>query len=80
MCLTAGIHVDVFFHVFTKIKILAVGILKFLKRSYLVLKDLDLQPRKQDFGESCSLEVAVRLASVQIFKEKLQNIAKLKEI
>jgi len=45
-----------------------------------VLKDLDLQPRKQDFGESCSLEVAVRLSSVQIFKEKLQNIANLKEI
>ena len=45
-----------------------------------VLKDLDLQPRSQDFGESCSLEVAVRLSSLQIFKEKLQNIAKLKEI
>jgi putative IMPACT (imprinted ancient) family translation regulator len=45
-----------------------------------VLKDLDLQPRSQDFGESCSLEVAVRLSSLQIFKEKLENIAKLKEI
>ena len=44
------------------------------------LKELDLQPRSQDFGESCSLEVAVRLSSLQIFKEKLQNIAKLKEI
>ena len=45
-----------------------------------VLKELDLQPRKQDFGESCSLDVAVRLASVQIFKEKMELIAKLKEI
>ena len=45
-----------------------------------VLKDLDVQPRNQDFGESCSMEVAVRLSSLQIFKEKLENIAKLKEI
>ena len=45
-----------------------------------VLKELDLQPQKQDFGESCSLDVAVRLASVQIFKEKMELIAKLKEI
>ena len=45
-----------------------------------VLKDLDVQPRNQDFGESCSMEVAVRLSSLQFFKEKLENIAKLKEI
>lgn len=45
-----------------------------------VLKDLGLQPQNQNFGESCSLEVAVRLSSVPIFKEKLEKIAKLKEI
>ena len=45
-----------------------------------VLKDLGLQPQNQNFGENCSLEVAVRLSSLQIFKEKLQNIVKLKEI
>lgn len=45
-----------------------------------VLKDLGLQPQNQNFGESCSLEVAVRLSSVPIFKEKLENIVKLKEI
>lgn len=45
-----------------------------------VLKDLGLQPQNQNFGENCSMEVAVRLSSLQIFMEKLQNIAKLKEI
>ena len=45
-----------------------------------VLKDLGLQPKNQNFGESCSLEVAVRLSAQNIFKEKLENIAKLKEI
>ena len=45
-----------------------------------VLKDMNLQPRSQDFGENCSLEVAVRLSAVQSFKEKLEKTAKLKEI
>lgn len=45
-----------------------------------VLKEMNLSPRAQDFGENCSLEVAVRLSSVPIFKEKLEKIAKLKEI
>ena len=44
------------------------------------LKDLDLQPRAQDFGENCTLEVRVRLASESIFKEKLEKIAELEEI
>ena len=44
------------------------------------LKELDLQPRAQDFGESCSLEVRVRLSSETIFKEKLSKIANLEEI
>ena len=45
-----------------------------------VLKDLGLQPQAQNFGEACSLEVAVRLSAQTVFKEKLENIAKLKEI
>lgn len=45
-----------------------------------VLKEMDIQPRRQEFGENCSMEIAVRLSAVKIFKEKLQNIAKLKEI
>ncbi|MBR4774824.1 MAG: YigZ family protein [Bacteroidales bacterium] len=44
------------------------------------LKDLDLQPRAQDFGENCSLEVRVRLSAESIFKEKLEKIAELEEI
>ncbi len=44
------------------------------------LKDLDLQPRAQDFGESCSLEVRVRLSAETVFKEKLEKIANLEEI
>jgi uncharacterized YigZ family protein len=44
------------------------------------LKDLDLQPKAQDFGESCSLEVRVRLSAETVFKEKLEKIANLEEI
>ena len=44
------------------------------------LKDLDLQPKAQDFGESCSLEVRVRLSAETVFKEKLSKIANLEEI
>ena len=44
------------------------------------LKDLDLQPRAQDFGEDCTLEVRVRLSSESIFKERLEIIAELEEI
>lgn len=44
-----------------------------------VLKDLDLQPRAQDFGEDCTLEVRVRLSSEPVFKEKLEKIAELEE-
>ena len=45
-----------------------------------VLKEMDLQPRAQDFGERCTLEVRVRLASESFFKEKMENIAGLEEI
>ena len=44
------------------------------------LKDLDLQPKAQNFGESCSLEVRVRLSAETVFKEKLEKIANLEEI
>ena len=44
------------------------------------LKDLDLQPRAQNFGENCTLEVRVRLTSETLFKEKLEKIAGLEEI
>ena len=44
------------------------------------LKEMDLQPRAQDFGERCTLEVRVRLACESIFKEKLEKIAELEEI
>ena len=45
-----------------------------------VLKDMDLTPRAQDFGESCSLEVRVRLSSIEDFKKKLDSFANLEEI
>ena len=45
-----------------------------------VLKEMDLSPTGQDFGESCALEVCVRLSAVEIFREKLQNHANLEEI
>ena len=45
-----------------------------------VLKDMDLQPRGQDYGERCSLQVRVRLSAVDTFQEKLKNAAELEEI
>lgn len=45
-----------------------------------VLKGLDLSPSRQEFADGCSLTVRVRLSQEDIFKEKLENIAKLKEI
>ncbi len=45
-----------------------------------VLKDMDLTPRAQDFGESCTLEVRVRLSSVADFKNRLETYAKIEEI
>ena len=44
------------------------------------LKLLGLQPSAQDFSENCSLTVRVRLSQEAVFKEKLENIAILKEI
>ena len=45
-----------------------------------VLKDMDLPQKAQDFGESCSLETGVRLASVEDFIQRIGNSAKLEEI
>ena len=45
-----------------------------------VLKEMDLPPRGQDYGERCSLQVRVRLSAVYLFKEKLKNTAELEEI
>ena len=45
-----------------------------------VLKDLGIQPQAQNFGESCTLEAPVRLTALNLFKEKLENIAIIKEI
>ena len=45
-----------------------------------VLKDMDLQPSAQDFGERCALEVRVRLSAVEDFKKRLENCANLVEL
>ncbi len=45
-----------------------------------VLKDMNLIPSAQDFGEKCSLTVRVRLSEEESFKKKLDSFAKLKEI
>ncbi|MBO4341180.1 MAG: YigZ family protein [Bacteroidales bacterium] len=44
------------------------------------LKALDMSPWAQEFDGECSLKVRVRLSQEEVFKEKLQNIANLKEI
>ena len=45
-----------------------------------VLKDMDLQPSAQDFGERCSLVVRVRLSALDSFKERMDNCAQLEEL
>ena len=45
-----------------------------------VLKDMDLPQAAQEFGESCSLQTSVRLASVEDFFKRIGNTAKLEEI
>ena len=45
-----------------------------------VLKDMNLTPSAQDFGEKCSLTVRVRLSEEEIFKKRLDSFANLKEI
>lgn len=45
-----------------------------------VLKDMDLPQNNQDFGEKCSLVTRVRLSQDSVFKERLKDVAELKEI
>lgn len=45
-----------------------------------VLKEMDLTPGAQNFGENCSLTVRVRLSEEENFKKKLDSFAELKEI
>ncbi|MBQ7708319.1 MAG: YigZ family protein [Bacteroidales bacterium] len=45
-----------------------------------VLKDMDLAQSKQDFGERCSLEVRVRLSSVDDFLQRMQDCAQVEEV
>ena len=45
-----------------------------------VLKDMNLQPSAQDFGEKCSLEVRVRLTAVEDFTNRMKDCAELEEV
>ena len=45
-----------------------------------VLKDMDLPQSAQEFGETCSLEVRVRLGAVDNFMERLANKIYLEEL
>lgn len=45
-----------------------------------VLKDMDLSPSAQEYGESCSLEVRVRLGAMDNFMERLANKIYLEEL
>ena len=45
-----------------------------------VLKEMNLSPSAQNFGDNCSLTVRVRLSEEESFKKKLDSFAKLKEI
>lgn len=45
-----------------------------------VLKEMNLTPGAQNFGENCSLNVRVRLSEEESFKKKLESFAKLIEI
>ena len=45
-----------------------------------VLKEMDLSPRDQDFGESCALTVMVRLSEEENFKKKLESFVNLEEL
>lgn len=45
-----------------------------------VLKEMNLTPGAQNFGENCSLNVRVRLSEEESFKKKLESFAKLIDI
>ena len=45
-----------------------------------VLKDMDLPQSAQEFGETCSLEVRVRLSAVEEFRDRLADKVNLEEL
>ena len=45
-----------------------------------VLKDMDLPQSAQEFGETCSLEVRVRLSAVEDFRDRLADKVNLEEL
>ena len=45
-----------------------------------VLKDMDLQPSAQDYGEQCSLQVRVRLSLIDTFTDKMQSVATIEPL
>ena len=45
-----------------------------------VLKDMDLPQSAQEFGETCSLEVSVRLSAVDDFRDRLADKVNLEEL
>ncbi len=45
-----------------------------------VLKEMDLPPSAQEFGEDCSLQVRVRLTAVDSFKERLKTVSSIEEV
>ena len=45
-----------------------------------VLKDMDLQPSAQNFGEDCTLQVRVRLSAIDTFREKLPAAVQVEEL
>ena len=45
-----------------------------------VLKDMDLPQSAQNFGESCSLEVRVRLSAIEDFTKRMEDCAKVEEL
>ena len=51
-----------------------------LGQAEIILKDLGLTPVGQDFGLQCSLEVRVRLALEEDFRNRLTDLAILEDI
>ncbi len=45
-----------------------------------VLKDMGLNPSKQDFGLACSLEVRVRLSMEEDFRSRLSGMARIDDV
>ena len=45
-----------------------------------VLKDMGLNPTKQDFGLACALEVRVRLSMEEDFRSRLSDMARIDDV